>query len=136
MTTGGTAAACRARAATHSTRAFALFAVRPSAALILLSAYLTSAVSALASDFFCPSRRVFRRYDRPALRSRRTAWRHPARARARARARDRDRDRDRRPPTADRRPPTADPDPDLDLDPDLRPDPTHACLTSPPRGVR
>ena len=47
------------------------------------------------------------------------------------RARARDRDRDRRPPTADR-----DRDPDLDLDPDLRPDPTHACLTSPPRSVR
>ena len=37
MTTGGTAAACRARAATHSVRAFALFAVRLSAALPLLS---------------------------------------------------------------------------------------------------
>ena len=73
MTTGGTAAACRARAATHSTRAFALFAVRPSAALILLSAYLTSAVSTLTSDFFCPSRRVFRRCDRSELRSRRMA---------------------------------------------------------------
>ena len=38
-----------------------------------LSPYLTSAILTLASDYFCPSRRVFRRYDRSELRSRRAA---------------------------------------------------------------
>ena len=113
MTTGGTAAACRSRAATHTVRAFTLFAARPSAALPLLCPYLTSTVLTLPSDYFCPSRRVFRRYER-SERAADVRRDDPARARSRPRP---------RPPTADRRPPTADPDLDLDLRP--RPD---ACV--------
>ena len=69
MTTGGTAVACRARAATRSLRAFALFVVRPSVAFPRLSPYLTSTVFTSTFDYFCPSLRVFRRYNRSELRS-------------------------------------------------------------------